>query len=318
MFRNINRTRKYLIILSNLSKFAVPLHRTRRPSLVGPSSLSTTTAYNSRNWTGYDETMQNGEEKRKKMRAGSTRLKRKSPPTSGALRVFASWYAEMQADGGAERRVSFSGETLDVWQGSYLDVETFNGRCVTYREETPHSDVEAASNSHLACPSFYRGVIKYGEIHGSLPQETIIARLYQQQLVSRPDPPPPPSPPLVRFSVLGNFLHLVITCLRRNKRSKKMFLSSMFLRSYRRDPPFSTSLIDATTRRKIIVHRRLLRTGGKACHELSESTWNSSQSTVALRRVSIYITFSEHNFLSLTNFSFIINFHPFENSFVNI
>lgn len=173
--------------------------------------------------------MQNGEEKRKKKRAGSTRLKRKSPPMSGVLRVFASWYAEMQADGGAERRVSFSGETLDVWQGSYLDVETFNGRCVTYREETPHSDVEAASNSHLACPSFYRGVIKYGEIHGlSLRRPS---RGFTSSNWSLPDPPsPPPSPPLVRFSVLGNFLHLVITCLRRNKRSKKMFLSSMFLR----------------------------------------------------------------------------------------
>ncbi|KAK1127152.1 hypothetical protein K0M31_003700 [Melipona bicolor] len=68
----------------------------------------------------------------------------------------------------AAARGAHSGRDVDVWQGSYLDVQTFNGRCVTYREETPHSLMldAAASNSHLACPSFYRGVIKYGEIRG--------------------------------------------------------------------------------------------------------------------------------------------------------
>lgn len=134
---------------------------------------------------------------------------------TGALRVFASWYAEIRPDGGAVS--ALFGRDVDVWQGSYLDVQTFNGRCVTYREETPHSDVEAASNSHLACPSFYRGVIKYGEIHGlSLrrPSRGLLATGL-------------PDLRLVRFSVLGNFLHLVITCLQRNKRSKKMLLSSV-------------------------------------------------------------------------------------------
>lgn len=149
---------------------------------------------------------------------------------TGVLQVFASWYAEIGPDG---RAVSILfGRDVDVWQGSYPDVQTFNGKCVTYREETPHSDVEAASNSHLACPSFYRSVIKYGEIHGlSLrrpPRGSLATGL--------------PDLRLVRFSVLGNFLHLVITCLRRNKRSRKMLLSSG---SYARieDPPFSGSLI---------------------------------------------------------------------------
>lgn len=37
--------------------------------------------------------------RKKRKGARSTRLKRKSPPMSGVLRVFASWYAEIQADG---------------------------------------------------------------------------------------------------------------------------------------------------------------------------------------------------------------------------
>lgn len=132
----------------------------------------------------------------------------------------------------AAARGVLSGRDVDVWQGSYLDVQTFNGRCVTYREETPHSlMLDAASNSHLACPSFYRGVIKYGEIRTASPS------------LRRPPRALPatglPDLRLVGSSVLGNFLHLVITCLRRNNRSKKMSLLSSVLTSVQHSPTCS-------------------------------------------------------------------------------
>ena len=147
--------------------------------------------------------------------------------------------------------------------------------------------------------------------------------VYQQSNWSpAPDPPPPPPPPLslsllVRFSVLGNFLHLVITCLRGNKRSKKMsFLSSVLvLVSGRLHTVPSGSLIDATTRGKIIVHWSFNRTWKKqARDELSESTLETRPRTIHSHLLSRSTVVFCYNYRSLTlyihiSFNFI-NFHP--------
>ena len=144
--------------------------------------------------------------------------------------------------------------------------------------------------------------------------------VYQQSNWSpAPDPPPPPLSLslLVRFSVLGNFLHLVITCLRGNKRSKKMsFLSSVLvLVSGRLHTVPSGSLIDATTRGKIIVHWSFNRTWKKqARDELSESTLETRPRTIHSHLLSRSTVVFCYNYRSLTlyihiSFNFI-NFHP--------
>ena len=145
--------------------------------------------------------------------------------------------------------------------------------------------------------------------------------VYQQSNWSpAPDPPPPPPPPLslsllVRFSVLGNFLHLVITCLRGNKRSKKMsFLSSVLvLVSGRLHTVPSGSLIDATTRGKIIVHWSFNRTWKKqARDELSESTLETRPRTIHSHRpdlLSCSVIITSLTLHIYTSFNFI-NFHP--------
>lgn len=155
--------------------------------------------------------------------------------------------------------MSFSGETWTSGQGSYISTwgHLMAGASRIAKKHLTLMWKLPPSNSHLACPSFYRGVIKYGEIHGlSLrrPSRALPATGLHPILLS-----------LVRFSVLGNFLHLVITCLRRNKRSKKMlFLSSLLMLVSERYTVLSGSLIDATTRGKIIVHRRLTAAGRSA------------------------------------------------------
>lgn len=188
MFRNTNEiTRSKKWIDSNGRKsvqFCLQICRFSRSktfllllSIPSPrcfNRLSTT--YTRKKLDGFSrrhETRGGGE----KSKRSTTRLKRKSPPIERCPPEYLQVGMLKYRRGGAASAALF-GRDVDVWarRKLYPDVGTFNGRCVTYREETPHSDVEAASSIQLA-PSLPQFLSRRNQVRGnpwSLPQETVV------------------------------------------------------------------------------------------------------------------------------------------------
>lgn len=176
-----------------------------------------------------------------------------------------------------------------------------------------------ASDSHLACPSFYRGVIKYGEIHG-----------LSLRRPSRGLPATGLYPILLLLSGLAflvifyTWLSLVfegISVQRRCCSFRKVLMLVSGIHAV-----LSGSLIDATTRGKIIVHCRLT-AGGRSARrivriylELVRTIYSHRPNLLHIVAIStyiyIYISLSEQLYYLFINFHLLISLkiHLFEKS----